>query len=84
MRLTDKAVADITVPEGKSEIIIFDDLVRSFGVRVRRGGSRRYVYQYQVGGQLRRVTFKEHNVQRARKAAQELAAKVNSRRRSRS
>jgi integrase len=76
MRLTDKAVAALTVPPGKSEVIVFDGELAGFGIRVRAGGSRRYVYQYKVGGQNRRFTFRETDCGRARKAAQELAAKV--------
>jgi integrase len=76
MRLTDSAVAALKVPHGKSEIIAFDDSLPGFGVRVRQGGSRRFVYQYKLNGANRRVTFKEANVKRARAAAQILAAKV--------
>jgi integrase len=76
MRLTDSTVAALKVPRGKSEIIAFDDALPGFGVRVRSGGSRRFVYQYKLNGSNRRVTFKEANVKRARAAAQILAAKV--------
>jgi integrase len=76
MRLTDKAVAALTVPDGKSEIIVFDQELAGFGVRLRRGGSRRFVYQYKVGGTNRRFTFKEADAARARRAAEQLAAKV--------
>ena len=76
MRLTDAAVAALTVPKGKSEIIAFDDSLPGFGVRVRQGGSRRYIFQYKVNGTNRRVTFKGVNVKQARAAAQILAAKV--------
>ena len=76
MRLTDSSVAALKVPAHKSEIIAFDDLFPGFGVRVRAGGSRRFVYQYKLNGHNRRVTFKEANVKRARAAAQILAAKV--------
>ncbi len=76
MRLTDSAVAALKVPHGKSEMIAFDDSLPGFGVRVRQGGSRRFVYQYKLNGANRRVTFKEANVKRARAAAQILAAKV--------
>ena len=70
MRLTDAAVAAITVPEGKTEIIVFDDVLAGFGVRVRRGGSKRFVFQYKLSGVNRRVTFKEASVKQARAAAQ--------------
>jgi len=76
MRLTDSAVATLQVPQDKSEIIIFDDALPGFGIRVRRGGSRRFIYQYKLNGTNRRFTFKEANVKRARAAAQILDAKV--------
>jgi integrase len=76
MRLTDASVAALKVPDGKSEIIAFDDALAGFGVRIRSGGSKRFIFQYKLNGTNRRVTFKEANVNRARAAAQILAAKV--------
>jgi integrase len=76
MRLTDALVATLEVPPGKAEIIAFCDTLPGFGVRVRQGGSRRFIFQYKLNGTNRRVTFKEANVRRARAAAQILAAKV--------
>jgi integrase len=76
MRLTDATVASLTVPDGKTEIIAFDDGLAGFGVRIRQGGSKRFIYQYKLNGTNRRITFKEANVKRARAAAQILAAKV--------
>src|SRR5262245_33390602 len=76
MRLTDATVAALTVPHGRSEIIVFDSSLPGFGVRARRGGSKRFIFQYKLNGTNRRVTFKEANVKRARAAAQILAAKV--------
>ena len=75
MRLTDASVAVLAVPLGK-EVIAFDDDLPGFGVRLRLGGSKRFIYQYKLNGTNRRVTFKEVNVKRARAAAQILAAKV--------
>jgi integrase len=76
VRLTDATVAALKVPDGKGEIICFDDVLSGFGIRVRRGGSKRFIYQYKLNGTNRRFTFKEANVKRARAAAQILAAKV--------
>ena len=76
MRLTDKAIAAIAVPIGKAEIIVFDDLLAGFGLRVRQGGSRRFIYQYKIGNANRRFTFKETDARKARQAAEALAAKV--------
>jgi integrase len=76
MRLTNEAISTLTVPPGKAEIIAFDDSLPGFGIRIRKGGSRRYIFQYKTGGINRRVTFKETDARRARKAAEKLAARV--------
>src|SRR5262249_51037443 len=60
----------------KAEMIVFDQDVPGFGIRVRRGGSKRFIYQYKLNGTSRRFTFKETNIKRARATAQILAAKI--------
>jgi hypothetical protein len=57
MKLTQKTIAALTLAEGKSETIVFDDDLAGFGIRVRAGGSRTWVYQYKLGPQHRRVTL---------------------------
>src|SRR5262245_23936627 len=76
MRLTAETVAKITVPHGKTEVIVFDETLPGFGVRVRKGGSRRFIYQYKLGKTNRRFTFKESDPRKAYRAAEILAAKV--------
>jgi integrase len=73
MKLSDKTVADLSLPEGKSELIVFDDDLPGFGVRLRAGGKRTWVVQYRVGRKQRRKTIGSvtpaMNVAKARKAA---------------
>src|SRR5215468_10967148 len=57
MRLTQTAIAKLTLPSGKSDAIFFDDDMPRFGVRLRDGGSRKYVVQYRQGGIGRRYTI---------------------------
>jgi integrase len=57
MKLTQKAIAALTLPEGKTETIIFDDDLPGFGIRIRAGGSRTWIYQYKIGNQHRRITL---------------------------
>jgi integrase len=57
MRLNQKATAALALPEGKTESIIFDDDLPGFGVRVRIGGSRTWIFQYKLGARHRRVTL---------------------------
>lgn len=57
MHLTDQSVAKLNLPEGKAELIVFDDREPGFGVRIRAGGKRVWICQYRTGGKQRRVTI---------------------------
>jgi integrase len=57
MKLTQKTIAALTLAEGKSETIVFDDDLAGFGIRIRAGGSSRWIFQYKVGNQGRRITL---------------------------
>jgi hypothetical protein len=45
------------MPAGKTETIAFDDSLGGFGLRLRAGGSKKWVYQYKLGSKQRRLTF---------------------------
>src|SRR5829696_8781822 len=57
MRLTRPNVARLGLPSGKNEIIVFDEALPGFGVRVRLGGKRTWIAQYRLGSKQRRVTL---------------------------
>jgi integrase len=57
MKLIQKTIADLTLAEGKTETIVFDDSLSGFGLRIRAGGSRTWIYQYKIGDRNRRVTL---------------------------
>src|SRR5215203_665085 len=57
MRLTRPNVARLAVPAGRTEIIVFDEALPGFGVRVRLGGKRTWIAQYRLGSKQRRVTL---------------------------
>jgi integrase len=57
MRFTQKVITDLDLPAGKSETIIFDDDLPGFGLRIRAGGKRTWIYQYKIGNQNRRITL---------------------------
>jgi hypothetical protein len=40
MRLSRQTVSTLSLPPGKSEIIIFDEALPGFGLRIRAGGKR--------------------------------------------
>jgi hypothetical protein len=79
MKLTQKTVAALTLAEGKTETIVFDDDLSGFGIRIRAGGSRTWVYQFKIGDQHRRITLGSLAAltpARARESAAELYAAV--------
>jgi hypothetical protein len=57
MKLNKAMVARLTLPAGKSDLIVFDEDLAGFGLRLRAGGSAVWVAQYRVGAKQRRVTL---------------------------
>lgn len=79
MRLTGPNATKFSLPVGKSEMIVFDDVLPGFGLRLRAGGKRVWIAQYRVGSKQRRVTIgniEAIGADRARVAAKEILAKV--------
>jgi hypothetical protein len=79
MKLTERTAAALTLPPGKTDSIFFDDMLQGFGLRLREGGSRSWVYQYRVGPRQHRVNLGNASaipLSLARENAARLAAKV--------
>jgi integrase len=57
MKLTAAAIGRLELPPGKSDDIVFDTAIHGFGVRLRDGGHRSFVYQYKLGSKQRRLTI---------------------------
>jgi integrase len=79
MKLNEQTVHSLTIPEGKSELIVFDEDLPSFGLRVRAGGKRTWICQYRIGKKQRRVTIGSlaaKNATKARIEAKTILAKV--------
>jgi len=57
MRLTKQNVNQLTIPDGKSEHIEFDETLPGFGVRLRIGGKPKWIVQYRIGKKQRRITI---------------------------
>ena len=57
MRLTKANVGRLTIPDGKTESIVFDEAMAGFGVRLRAGGKRTWIAQYRLGNKQRRLTL---------------------------
>ena len=79
MRLTKTTVDRLALPPGKTELIVFDDALPGFGLRIRAGGKRTWVVQYRLGSKQRRVTLGTVNnfeADEARKHARDALARA--------
>jgi integrase len=83
MRLTDKAVAALTLPGGKRDVIFFDEALIGFGYRLRQGADSRllrsWIVQYRAGGRHRKARIGAGEVlgaEQARAAAKKILAAV--------
>src|SRR5450631_1913990 len=57
MKLTAKGVRALAVPAGKTDHLVWDDEIPGFGLRLRAGGSRNWVFQYALGDKQRRLSL---------------------------
>ena len=60
MKLTQASVDRFKMPAGKSEHIVFDEMMHGFGLRIRANGNsvhRTFIAQYKIGAKHRRVTI---------------------------
>ena len=57
MKLTQKTIAALALPEGKTETIFCDEDLPGLVCVSARGGSRTWIFQYKIGSQHRRITL---------------------------
>jgi integrase len=79
MKLTQSAANGLTLPAGKADAIFFDDDYPGFGLRLRAGGKRSWIFQYGIGKKQRRMTLgvvSAVTLAQARKTAGDLHARV--------
>ena len=57
MRLTVKSTETLKLPVGKTDHVFWDADVVEFGLRIRAGGSRNWIYQYRIGKRQRRMAL---------------------------
>ncbi|MDA9508085.1 hypothetical protein XI09_26295 [Bradyrhizobium sp. CCBAU 11386] len=57
MKLTAKGFGAARLKAGETDKVFFDDDIPGFGLRVRAGGSRSWVFQYTIGNKQRRMSL---------------------------
>ena len=78
MRLTTSSIATLRLSDGEADRIWFDDEVPGFGLRIRKTGSRTWVYQYKVQRRTKRVVIGKASAIKLAKA-REIAADYHAR-----
>src|SRR5215831_19230017 len=53
MKLTEKKTDGLALPAGRKDFVWWDDDIAGFGIRLRDGGSRNWIYRYRVGSKQR-------------------------------
>ena len=79
MKLTVKTTDALRLAPGERDKIWFDDDIAGWGLRIREGGKRAWIYQYAIGGRTRRLTFGTYpamSVTTARGQAEQLHAQT--------
>jgi integrase len=81
MRLTVKSADSLKLRVGQKERIAFDDDIPGFGLRIREGGSRTWIFQYRIGSKQRRMVLAsansaQLNLADVRKTASKLQGRV--------
>lgn len=79
MEFTKDTIAALELPNGKTDLIVFDDDLPGFGIRLRAGGKRVWIAQYRANGAQRRETLgdvRKVDLRAARAAAQKRFATV--------
>jgi len=79
VKLTAGVVRGLALPRGKLEDKVFDSEVAGFAVRLRDGGSKKFIFDYKLGAKQRRMTIGDVSaltVDAARKTAAKLYARV--------
>ncbi len=78
VRISNSFVAVATLPI-KDQIIYRDSMMKGFGLRVTKGGSKTFVVEKRIGGKVRRIKigrYPEINAERARKEAQKIMGSI--------
>jgi integrase len=59
VRFTDRTIAGLSCPPGRKDVLIFDDALRGFAVRVTEAGTKTFLFQFTLAGTRRRLPIGE-------------------------
>jgi integrase len=79
MKFTVKEIAGVRLPAGSKDFVWWDDEIAGFGIRLREGGSRTWIYRYRRGSKQRSMKLgsaKSVPLSVARENASKLEAEV--------
>ena len=76
MNLTEQKASTLKLEPGQTDRIEFDDAIPGFGIRLREGGSRTWIFQYKLGTKQRRLVLGKTSAVKAG-AAREVASKLH-------
>jgi integrase len=79
MKLTKASIDRVKLSPDRSELIVFDEALPGFGLRIRSGGKRTWIAQYRLGVKQRRVTLgtvQTLDADEARRRAKDALARV--------
>ena len=80
MKFTDRSIETVRCPDGRKDALLFDDVLKGFGLRVTTSGRRVFIFQYRVGQRVRRTVLgywgSELTTAQARRKAEALRGQV--------
>jgi integrase len=76
MILTEQKANALKLAPGQADLIEFDDAIPGFGIRLREGGSRTWIFQYKLGPKQRRLVLGKTSAVKAG-AARDIASKLH-------
>jgi hypothetical protein len=79
MKFTIRNIVDLKLPPGSKDVVYWDDDTAGFGIRLREGGSRNWIYRYRIGSRQRSIKLgsaKSVPLTVARENASKLEARV--------
>lgn len=79
VKLTKTTIDAATCPPGKRDVLLFDDALAGFALRVTSGGAKVFLFQYRVAGRIKRKRIGAYGAitePKARRKAEELRGLV--------